>query len=261
MFTLPDLPPAFWIVAMVAALFIGLAKGGFGSGPALLSTPLLGLFMSISEAAGLLLPLLILTDIFTTRHYFHDIDRPSLRVILPASVAGIALGGIFFNLFQSNERVMQAGIGLIALAFVLYQAARALIPGMLQLQRPPPWAGWLLSMLGGFTSTLAHAGGPPITIYLLPQGLSRAAFVGTLIGAFLFINLVKLIPYSLLGLLNVGNLLVVLLLVPFSLLGVRIGVLLNRKFNDLWFNRLIYTLLFLTGLQLVLGRSLVGLAL
>ena len=117
----------------------------------------------------------------------------------------------------------------------------------------------ILGAIGGFTSTLAHAGGPPITIYLLPQRLPRNLFVGTTVITFFIINLVKLIPYSVLGLLQVGNLLTVLILSPFAFIGVRIGIYLNRRFEDAWFNRIIYVILFLTGLQLVIGRSLLSL--
>jgi uncharacterized membrane protein YfcA len=93
-------------------------------------------------------------------------------------------------------------------------------------------------------------------MYLLPQKLPRHLFVGTMVIFFAVVNLIKLIPYHSLGLLRVGNLMTVILLAPLTYVGVRLGIYLNRRFTDLWFNRVLYTILFLTGLQLVLGRNL-----
>jgi uncharacterized membrane protein YfcA len=111
----------------------------------------------------------------------------------------------------------------------------------------------------GFTSTLAHAGGPPATMYLLPQQLPRGIFVGTNLVFFFLLNLMKLVPYALLGLLQLGNLTTILILAPLAYVGVRLGVVLNKRFSDVWFNRVIYVLLFITGLELVSGTSLINL--
>ena len=257
--SLPSYPPEFWAVAIFALVLVGIAKAGFGSGPGLLATPLIALTVPVAEAAALLLPLLIIVDIFSVRHYYREYDRHSLNIILPAAVVGIVAGGFAFSYFSDHERIMQIGIGVLALIFVLFQVFRSLIFGAIAGHRPPAWLGMILGAIGGFTSTLAHAGGPPITIYLLPQRLPRNLFVGTTVITFFIINLVKLIPYSLLGLLQVGNLLTVLILSPFAFIGVRIGIYLNRRFEDDWFNRIIYVILFLTGLQLVIGRSLLSL--
>ena len=116
-----------------------------------------------------------------------------------------------------------------------------------------------MGAVSGFTSTLAHAGGPPVTIYLLPQKLPREIFVGTTVVFFAAVNQMKLIPYIGLDLLTIGHLGTIVVLAPLSYVGVRIGILLNSRFTDLWFNRLVYTVLLLTGIQLILGQSLIAL--
>ena len=258
---LPDYPPAFWIAAIAAVIIVGIAKAGFGSGPGLVATPLIALTIPVADAVALLLPLLIVIDLISVRHYRHSFDSASLRVLLPAAVAGIAVGAFFFGYFSANERMLQIGMGLLALIFVLFQTGRGLLAESRQGWRPSRRVGYALGATGGFTSTLAHAGGPPVVIYLLPQKLPRQIFVGTTVVAFMVINLIKLIPYSLLGLLRMGNLFTILLLSPFAFIGVQLGVWLNRHFNERWFNIIIYILLLLTGLQLILGRSLLGLIL
>ena len=255
---LPDYPIEFWLCAVAAVVFVGIAKAGFGGGVGVVATPLMALSVSVAEAAAIMLPLLMVCDFFSVRHYRGEFDRRSVAILLPAAAVGIAVGIAFFDVFSGKERVLKIGLGVLALSFVLFQALRAVLLGALGKSQPPTWSGLLLGGVAGFTSTLAHAGGPPVTVYLLPQGLPRQTFVGTTVILFAAINLIKLGPYCWLGLYHVGNLATILVLSPLAYVGVVLGIWLNRRFTDLWFNRLVYGILLLTGLQLVLGRSLLG---
>jgi uncharacterized membrane protein YfcA len=252
----PDYPPAFWFCAVLAVIIIGISKAGFGSGIGVVAAPLLTLTIPVTDAVGLLLPLLIITDVFSVTQYRMNFDRRSIKLLVPGAFLGVAVGAIFFSYFRSNQRILQLAIGLLALSFVVFQVFRAIILGMVEKRRPHAAEGILMGSIAGFTSTLAHAGGPPVIMYLLPQKLPRHLFVGTMVIFFAVVNLIKLIPYHSLGLLRVGNLMTVILLAPLTYVGVRLGIYLNRRFTDLWFNRVLYTILFLTGLQLVLGRNL-----
>jgi uncharacterized membrane protein YfcA len=256
---LPDYPTAFWVTAVIAIVMIGIAKAGFGGGVGILATPLMALTISVPEAAALLLPLLIVADIFSINHYRTRFDRRSIKLMLPGAVLGITVGGFFFGYFSDNERILQIGIGVLALIFVLFQFTRSIILGIFEQRHPHPAEGVLLGSIAGFTSTLAHAGGPPAIIYLLPQKMPREIFVGTTVIFFAAVNLIKLIPYTSLGLLRVGNLMTIILLAPLAYVGVKMGIYLNKRFADVWFNRVVYTVLFFTGIQLVLGRSLISL--
>ena len=251
----------FWVVAVPAVLLIGVAKAGFGGGAGVIATPLMALVLPVPEAAALLLPILIMADIFAVSHYRRDLDRHELSLLLPAAVLGIVLAGLLFTQLVGKERVLEVGVGLIALAFVSYRIAQTAI--FRALSRRPPAAAWgvLLGSVAGFASTLAHAGGPPFTIYLLPQGLSRERFVGTSAWFFFAVNVLKLFPYGFLGLLGVKDLPTALLLAPLAFVGVRLGVRLNRLVSEKVFNLAIYLLLTLTGAQLILGRNLLDLLL
>jgi len=258
-FQLPVFPPQFWLAAVATALLIGISKAGFGSGPGVIATPLLSLVMPVPEAAALLLPILLLADVFVVRHYYNQVDKPSLRAMLPGALLGIVLGALVFRQLSDHERMLKLGIGVIALAFVLYQVVRSRILQVVGQKRPSATAGFILGTTSGFVSTLAHVGGPPMIIYMLPQKLPRNLFVGTTAVFFFIVNLVKLIPYTLLGLLLVGNLTVMVLLLPVLFIGTRLGVWLNRRFSEVWFNRVVYVILFLVGIQLILGQSVIGL--
>lgn len=256
---LPDYPTLFWVSAVVAIIMVGIAKAGFGGGVGAVATPLMALTISVTDAAAILLPLLIVADVLSIRHYRSEFDKKSLKLMIPGAAAGVLLGAFFFGYFDDNERILRMGLGVLSLAFVAYQFGRALLAGFLVTTHPPAYAGVALGGAAGFTSTLAHAGGPPATMYLLPQGFPRQIFVGTNVMFFFALNLIKVPAYAYLGLLRIGNLTTILILAPFALLGVSLGVYLNRRFSEVWFNRVVYALLFLTGLELVSGRSLVTL--
>jgi uncharacterized membrane protein YfcA len=246
----------FWGMAVAAMLLIGIGKAGFGGGVAAVATPLMALTISVTDAAAILLPILLVADLFSLRHYWKVYDRKSIALMVPGAVVGIALGALFFSYFSDNERTLKLVLGIVSIIFVVYQVSRSLIIGALTKNRPPVLAGVILGGLAGFTSTLAHAGGPPATIYLLPQQLPRHIFVGTNVLFFFILNVVKLVPYSALGLLRVGNISTILILAPLTFLGVQMGVWLNRRFSDHWFTYIIYALLLWTGLELVSGRSI-----
>jgi uncharacterized membrane protein YfcA len=257
--TYTDYPIAFWFCAVPAVMILGISKAGFGSGIAILATPLLTLTIPVTKAVGLLLPLLIITDMFALIHYRTHFDSHSIRILVPAACLGIAGATFFFDYFRGSQQCLRFSIGFVALLFVLFQFLRSLILGAMEKRLPMVLEGILMGAASGFFSTLAHAGGPPVIMYLLPQKLEKTLFVGTTVIFFAAVNLIKLLPYHALGLLNAGDIKTILMLAPLTYAGVRLGIYLNRRFSDLWFNRVVYGILFLTGLQLLLGQNLLSL--
>ena len=250
---IPDHSLFFWFIVSLAVLLIGISKGGFGGGLGIVSTPLLALIMPVADAAALLLPILIFADVFNAYRYREHIDRPNLRLHLPWAILGIVIGSLTFNYLAGNERLFKLVLGVVALAFVVYQGGRSVIFGRLDKIVYPYWIQATLGVITGFTSTIAHVGGPPLTISLLPQKLSRQTFVATFLTFFLILNLIKLIPYGYLGLLRVGNLSLTMLMLPIIALGAVIGQWLNGRFNEQAFQTVMYIFLTLTGLQFIFG--------
>lgn len=253
------LGPETWAAAAAAALLVGVAKAGFGAGAGVVATPLVALTLPVPAAAALLLPVLIGADVFAVAHYRRTVSGPDLRLLLPAAAGGIVLGALAFGTLAHHERVLEVGVGLLALGFVIWQAVRARVLRALEAQPPSRAWGGALGVLAGFTSTLAHVGGPPVTVYLLPRGLRRDLFVGTTAWLFFLVNVLKLLPYALLGLLRVDNLLVALVLLPVAYAGTALGVTLNRRVDERAFRAVLYVLLVLTGVQLLVGAPLVSL--
>jgi uncharacterized protein len=251
---LPDYPTLFWFFAAFVALLIGVDKSGFGGGISVIAVPLLALAIPPADASALVLPVLIFGDILAFRSYRKTIDKKNFRLLLPCLLVGVLIGAFFFQAVIDNKRVLNVGIAVIALGFVIFQVTREALFKRLEHHPPAKLWGLLLGTTAGFTSMIAHVGGPLVTIFLLPQNLGKASFVGTSITLFFITNIVKLPLYGLLGLLHIGNALVVLLLLPLTYVGSRLGLFLNQRFSNLWFNRVMYFFLTLTALQLLLRR-------
>jgi uncharacterized membrane protein YfcA len=200
-----------------------------------------------------MLPILCAMDLFSVYAYRHAWSREFVKIMLPGAIVGIALGGLAFGMLPVNA--IRLLLGVIAVTFALNQWFRLTerIAARVAATRGKPGrvAGTFWGAVSGFTSTLAHAGGPPYAIYMLGQKVDKTLFVGTSAVFFLIVNYVKLVPYYFVGQLNTGNLAVALLFSPLVPLGVWLGVWLHRRMSQRVFLNSSYTLLLVTGLKLI----------
>ncbi|SMH40622.1 sulfite exporter TauE/SafE family protein [Maritimibacter sp. HL-12] len=244
-----ELDLTFFLVAIPAVIFAGVSKGGFGSGAAFAATPLLALILEPGQAIGLMLPLLMLMDVTALKPYWKTWDTPSALALIVGAVPGIVLGAALYSV--SNPDLFRFLIGAVALAFVGWQAAKRLglyRPGT----RPMSlWGGRIAGAVTGFTSFISHAGGPPSAVFLLTRGFDKTTYQGTTVLVFWAVNLLKFLPYLFLGIFTWETARADLILVPFAVLGVWLGVLAHRKLTDRWFFTLTYVFLTLTGLKLI----------
>jgi len=249
----PAFPLAFYPVAVVAILLTGISKGGFGAGTGGLAVPLMSIFIAPPEAAGIMLPILCAMDIFGVHAYRRCWSRNHLAAMLPGAIVGIGAGALAFGALPVDA--VRLLLGLISVTFALNQtfgltqrlAARLAAGGA----PPGRLAGAFWGGVSGFTSTLAHAGGPPFAVYMLPQRLDKTLLVGTSAVFFLVVNYVKLVPYAYLGALNTGNLVAALVFAPLAPAGIWLGVWLHRRVSEPAFYRVSYALLFATGVKLI----------
>jgi uncharacterized protein len=238
--------PWFFAVAVPAILLMGISKGGFGSGAGLFATPLMALAVPIPQAAAILLPILIVMDAAGLWAYRGVFSRENMKVILVGGVLGVLLGTLTFRYF--SEAWIRIILGAIAIGFVLQ---RYLLPASAKPAARSTPKGVFWSACSGITSTIAHAGGPPLSIYLLPLRLDKAVLVGTTVIFFAVINVVKLVPYAWLGLFDARNLLTSLALAPLAPLGIWLGVTLMRRLSQEVFYSVCYGLLTLVGARLL----------
>lgn len=237
--------PVFYAAAIPAILLMGISKGGFGSGAGLFATPLMALTVPIPQAAAIMLPILIAMDITGLWAYRGRYSRENLKLILVGGVLGIALGALTFRYF--SDAWIRVILGAMSIAFV---APRYVVRAMAPAPRSTP-RGLFWSIAAGVTSTIAHAGGPPLSIYLLPQRLEKSQLVGTTVIFFAVVNLVKLVPYAWLGLFDARNLWTSLVLVPLAPVGIALGVKIMRRLPEEIFYRVCYALLLVVGAKLL----------
>ncbi len=239
--------PFFFAVAIPAVLIMGVSKGGFGSGLGIMATPLVALAVPTPQAAAIMLPILLVMDVTGLAAYRGTFHRKNLGLLLTGGVAGIVLGALTFRFF--SEALIRVILGVMAIVFVAHRLrlggtnAPAVVPSKA--------TGLFWSTVSGLTSTIAHAGGPPLSVYLLPQKLDKAVLVGTTVVFFAVINVVKLVPYLWLGLFDSRNLLTSLALAPLAPFGIWLGVWLMRRLSQELFYRIAYTMLVIVGAKLL----------
>lgn len=240
--------PIFYLAAIPAVLLFGIAKGGFGGGLGVAAVPMMALVVSPVQAAGILLPLLCLMDIFGLVVYRQHLNPGLQKALIPGALFGIALGTLLFGYL--SVAAIRLILGTIAIAFTLnhWLGLSAWIAG--HVRRAGATAAALSGGVAGFTSFIAHAGGPPLNIYLLTQNLGRTEFVGTTVLFFAVVNYTKLLPYAWLGQLDATNLMTSLVLAPLAPAGIYAGLWLHRRVSDRLFFRIAYGALFVVGLKL-----------
>ena len=241
--------PWFYAAAIPAVLIFGIAKGGFGGGLGAAAVPLMALVISPVQAAAILLPILCLMDIVTLWAYRGKWDFGELRLLLPASIVGIALGTWSFEYLSANA--IRLCVGVVAITFTLHYIVNRLRPGTGDLPDLPRGAAIPSAAVAGFTSFIAHAGGPPLNMYLLRRPLDRTRFVATSAVFFAIVNYVKLVPYGFLGQLSTANLATSAALAVFAPIGVYMGVWLHRRVSDRTFFAMVYAILFVLGIKLI----------
>ena len=238
--------PFFYLVAVPAVLMLGVSKSGFGAGFGSLAVPLMALAVAVPQAAAILMPVLLLMDLLGLAAFRKNFDARLLRFLVPWGLLGVVVGAVLFKLLDA-----QLVAGTVGIFTLLFLAQRLLFSPAAGSPPPPKWLGAILTALSGFTSFVAHAGGPPLSAYVIPLRLSPLQFTATMAFYFFVINLAKWVPYGLLGLIDVRNMATSLVLLPLAPLGVWMGVRLARRISPEWFYRILYAGMFLTGCKLV----------
>ena len=238
--------PWFYALAVPAMMIAGISKGGFGGGVVVLAVPLMSLTVAPQQAAAIMLPILMAMDLLAIWVYRNSFHMGHLRILLPAAVIGVGAGWASFGLLDAN--LIRLLLGVIAVSFTLDYWFK--FRSRKSQSGPNLFWGGLWAAVSGFTSFVAHAGGPPLNVYLLPKGLEKRLFVGTVAVFFMVVNWMKVVPYAMLGQFHTGNLTTSLVLLPMAPLGIWLGVWLQKRVSDRAFYGVCYALLLVTGLKL-----------
>lgn len=238
----------FYLVAGAAVILVGLAKGGFaGLGAA--AMPLLALVMDPVAGAGMLLPILMAQDIVSVWAFRKDFDRRTLLLTVPGAAIGIFAG--WWLASAINPDAVRGFVGAIALLFGSYR----LLPVLgvqLRLAGPAPeWVGAVMGGVSGFTSQIAHAGGPPFQIWALSRNFPHLTFIGTSSIFFAIINWMKVPAYAALGQFNTANMTLTAIFMPLAIVSTLAGVKLVKHVSAERFNMIIQLLMIAVGVELI----------
>ncbi len=234
----------FFFAAFGVAVF-GIGKGGFAGPISMLAVPVMSFVMNPIQAAGILLPLLVLMDVMAMYIYWKKWRVDIFKIIIPASIIGIIIGSLTFQYTSENQ--IRLVVGIISILFVII----SLIQKNNLALKPTKIKGIFWSGTAGYTSFLIHAGAPPMNFYMLPLKLDKTIYIGTTTFAYFIINSVKLIPYYYLDLLVPSNLKISIALIPVAILSVLLGYFLQKKVSQEVFYNIIYLLLFLSCIKLI----------
>ena len=227
-----ELTVATILVAFVGVFLICFMKGAFGGGFSIVGIPLLSIVTNPVTAGGLLAPLFIAMDLFALRYWKPATwSKPDLALLLPGLAIGIAFGYLLFRFL--DHRAIAITMAAITLIFV----GLWLVAGAEATTRPRSTPKAITAGLtSGITTMVAHSGGPPLAMYLLPLGLSKEIYAGTTSLFFTVGNATKALPWLLLVMPTAG----VWELMAICLFAIPTGVWLGWRLHGTLDRRQIY---------------------
>lgn len=237
----------FFVCAVISVLLVGISKSGFGAGLGILSLPLLASQSSVGEALAILLPLLIAIDLVGLRRFLRNANWRILKLVLPPALLGMVLGVLFFSAI--TPKTLSLSIGIFTLLFLIQNLVMAHLD--IREAKPYPWLGRVMGLTSGFTSFVAHIGGPPITVYMLRERLMPMIYTSTLGIFFTIINIGKIAPYAYLNLLSYQQLATSFLLLPCVPIGVYLGFYLANRIPMNWYYRIVQFFLLVASIKLI----------
>ena len=237
-----------WILAVVAALGVGIAKAGL-SGMGMFHVLVFAFLFGARASTGVVLPLLLVGDVAAVRTFHEHARWDYVRRMLPPACLGVVLAAWFMR--DLHETLYRPVIGWVTLILSLLQYVRMYRTHWFGNVPHARWFAWTMGILAGAATMLANAAGPVFAVYLIAVGLPKMEFVGTSAWLFFIINLFK-VPFSIaLGLIRGQTLMLNLILAPAVLVGVLTGRWLLARIPQRLFDHMLLAFAVLAALRLI----------
>lgn len=244
---MPELMPWAWALLGLAAVTIGISKTALPGG-SILAIALFATVLPARTSTAAMLLLLIVGDAFALIAYRKHAHWSTLLRLAPAVVAGLLVGFAFLAL--APDGAVRRAIGVILLLMIAVTLWRR------RRQKGQDASGILIAStygtLGGFTTMVANAGGPVMSMYFLATRTPVQVFLGTSAWFFAIVNLVKVPFLAGIGLIDQEVLLMDAVLAPLVIGGALVGLRLARRMNQRLFDRIVITLTILGALYLLI---------
>lgn len=236
---------AVLLIAFVV-LFVGISKSAFAGAFGVFGVPLLMFKFSAIQAIALMLPLLIIADLLSVRSFWKKWDTKLLASLIPGAMIGILVAHLTIDFINADHLGLM--IAIICIVFAVKniwfkQTRLRFIDNRL--------GAYIMSTIAGITSTLVHAGGPPMIMYFITIKLSPTKFVATAAILFAIMNVFKLIGFVSLGLLTFDTLLTAVAFLPLAFIGNWLGLRINQVIEKQLFLKVMNYLLLILGVWLV----------
>lgn len=242
-----DLYGLQWLMVIIAALVVGFSKTAIG-GITMLVIPFLASVFGGKDSTGIMLPMLLIGDLFATWYYRKSVEWKKVFLPLPWAVLGIILGAIVGNYI--SDKVFLALIGIIillCLGILVYTE----IKGKNLKVPEKAWFYILVGVLSGFASMIGNAAGPIFGIYLLALGFKKNNYMGTNAWFFFIVNLIKL-PLQIFVWHNIGirSATIAVVMLPLIALGAVLGFYILKKINEKIFRYIVIAMTAIAAIKL-----------
>ena len=239
--------PLTLVVAALCVFIISFTKGAFGGGFAIIGIPLLALVMDPLVAGAFLAPLFCAGDVVALRYWRPSTwSRPDLRILVPGQLVGMGLGFLVLNV--ADRSLFAVALAVITLLFTAhwFTGGRTVVKRARSLPK-----GVAAGIASGVTSMVAHAGGPPVAMYLLPLGLPKTVYAGTTYLFFVVSNFAKVGPWLVLATPTPELWRLMALSLPVIVAGVWLGWRLHERLDQRQLYNACYALLVVVALKLL----------
>lgn len=257
---LPEIPAgvepwAYYLCVGAAVLVLGISKAGFGGGIGIAAIPIMAAVMPPSTMLGILLPTLIAADILSNLHHLGHYEWKVLRPLLWGSLPGIVAGSaVLWAMGQTEpkqaQRALSLLVGVICLIFVGVQL-RGLVGRKVEPRPATAVTGAAVGLLAGFVSTLSHAAGPLVTLFMMRENMEKRRLVGSLVLYFLIVNSLKVPTFVWRGLITVETLADSIWFLPLLPLGTLLGAWMHPRIPEKPFALILYAAAAVTAAKMV----------
>lgn len=243
-----DLTLSSWILGLAAAFLVGFSKTGMPA-VGILFVPLMAAAFPARASVAVLLPMLILGDLFAVARYRHHAQWDKLLRLLPYVFLGMLPGRFLLDVIPDGA--LRLLIGVLVLLLILLELARR----RWGLEKMPDSRIFvaLMGVTAGFATTVGNVAGPVMSVYLLSMGFDKHKFIGTGAWFYLIINVVKIPIFAQLGMLTAQTLRFDLIAAPVIVLGSLLGIYALPRIPQRLFNALILILSAATALGLIVS--------
>ncbi len=244
-----DLDLFQWMIVILVAFLVGFSKTGIG-GVTMLTIPILASVFGGKDSTGILLPMLLVGDIFAIWYYRKSVEWKKVLTPLPWAIIGLLLGVFIGNYISDKTFIILIGIiVLFCLTILVYSEKKGR-------DFKVPNAAWfyiVVGILSGFASMIGNAAGPIFTVYLLALGFKKNNFMGTNAWFFFIINFSK-IPLQVFVWHNIGikSLALTVILIPVITLGAILGFVILKKINEKYFRYLVIAMTAIAAIRLLM---------